>query len=92
MSARTFTRRFKRSIGQTPMQWLTLRRIRAAQELLEETHGSVDSIAVATGFGTAELLRYHFRKSVGVSPVEWRQTRNLPSASREPLQVDDAIG
>lgn len=77
MSTRTFMRRFQRSIGRAPMQWLTMRRIRAAQELLEETDKSVDWIASATGFGTAELLRYHFRQSVGISPVEWRQTRTL---------------
>jgi transcriptional regulator GlxA family with amidase domain len=62
------------------MQWLILRRIRAAQELLEETDQGVDAIAAATGFGTGELLRYHFRKCVGISPREWRQSRKLLKA------------
>ena len=82
MSTRTFMRRFRKSMGRAPMQWLIQRRIRAAQELLEETDKGMDSIAVASGFGTAELLRYHFRRSVGISPVEWRQTRTLLNASR----------
>lgn len=89
MSTRTFARRFQASIGRTPMQWLTLRRVRAAQLFLEETNRSVDWIATETGFGTAELLRYHFRRSVGISPIEWRQSRKLlgqstlPSGERE---------
>jgi len=90
MSTRTFMRRFQKSIGRAPMQWLTLRRIRAAQEFLEETDKSVDWIAAATGFGTAELLRYHFRKAVGISPIEWRQTRKLLSSNRASLEEDDA--
>jgi AraC family transcriptional activator FtrA len=86
MSTRTFMRRFQRSIGRAPMQWLTLRRIRAAQEFLEETDKSVDWIAGATGFGAPELLRYHFRKSVGISPIEWRQTRKLLSSNSASLE------
>lgn len=86
MSPRTFMRRFQRSIGRAPMQWLTQRRIRAAQEFLEETDRGVEWIAAATGFGTAELLRYHFRKSVGMSPIEWRQTRKLLNVDRLPLE------
>lgn len=82
MSTRSFMRHFHKTIGRPPMQWLTLRRIRAAQELLEDTEMSVDRIAAATGFGTGELLRYHFRRYVGISPVEWRQTRTLSKANR----------
>lgn len=89
MSTRTFMRRFQESMGRAPMQWLTQRRIRAAQEFLEETDRHVDWIAAATGFGTAELLRYHFRKCVGISPVEWRETRRLLSSNRLPLEDDD---
>jgi len=65
---------------------LTQRRIRAAQEFLEETDRGVEWIAAVTGFGTAELLRYHFRKSVGMSPIEWRQTRKLLNVDRLPLE------
>src|SRR5690606_6653539 len=92
MSTRTFMRRFQHSMGRPPMQWLTLRRIRAAQEYLEETDRNVSWIATATGFGTAESLRYHFRRSVGISPLEWRQTRKLLNANRAALEDDEASG
>jgi AraC family transcriptional regulator, transcriptional activator FtrA len=82
MSPRTFMRRFQNCIGRPPLQWLTLRRISAAQELLEESNRSMDWIAAATGFGTAELLRYHFRKSVGISPAQWRQAKDLLGSNR----------
>ena len=85
MSPRTFMRRFQAAIGRPPMHWLTLRRIRRAQELLEESDRSVQWIAAATGFGTPELLRYHFRKSVGTSPIGWRQTRRLLDSDDAPI-------
>jgi AraC family transcriptional activator FtrA len=75
MSTRTFSRRFSSCVGRPPMEWLTLRRLRAVQEYLEDTDRSLDWIAAATGFGSAELLRYHFRRAMGINPREWRRAR-----------------
>jgi AraC family transcriptional activator FtrA len=91
MSARTFTRHFRSSIGLSPMQWLTLRRMTTAREYLEETDKSVDWIAAATGFGTAELFRYHFRRSVGISPSEWRLARAQSRSSGRHLEAPQRV-
>ncbi|MEU7480703.1 helix-turn-helix domain-containing protein [Lentzea sp. NPDC042327] len=74
MSSRHLTRLFRTVTGTTPLQWLHMRRIRRAQELLELTDDSVDLIAEAAGMGTATTLRRHFHRTVGVPPDTYRRT------------------
>ncbi|MEU0029782.1 helix-turn-helix domain-containing protein [Streptomyces sp. NPDC006335] len=74
MSSRHLGRHFKHLTGTTPLQWLHTQRIRHAQELLETTDATVDTIAAATGMGTATTLRRHFHRSVGVPPDTYRRT------------------
>ncbi|MFI6655174.1 helix-turn-helix domain-containing protein [Streptomyces sp. NPDC050523] len=74
MSSRTLGRHFKVATGTTPLQWLLTQRIRRAQELLEITDDSIDTIAAATGMGTATTLRRHFNRTVGVPPDTYRRT------------------
>lgn len=74
MSSRNLGRRFRSITGTTPLQWLLTQRIRRAQALLETTMDSVDTIAEATGMGTATTLRRHFNRTVGVPPDTYRRT------------------
>lgn len=74
MSSRHLGRHFKSVTGTTPLQWLLTQRIRHAQELLETTDDTVDTIATATGMGTATTLRRHFARTVGVPPDTYRRT------------------
>jgi AraC family transcriptional regulator, transcriptional activator FtrA len=74
MSSRHLTRHFHAITGTTPLQWLLTQRIRRAQELLETTDHSVDTIATAAGMGTATTLRRHFHRTIGVPPDTYRQT------------------
>lgn len=71
MSSRHLGRRFRHLTGTTPLRWLHTQRIRHAQELLETTDATVDTIGAATGMGTAPTLRRHFHRS-------GRPTRHLP--------------
>ncbi|MFC7549702.1 helix-turn-helix domain-containing protein [Plantactinospora sp. GCM10030261] len=74
MSSRHLTRHFRSVTGTTPLQWLLTQRIRRAQELLEATDDSVDTIATAAGMGTATTLRRHFHRTIGVPPDAYRRT------------------
>ncbi|WP_344945717.1 helix-turn-helix domain-containing protein [Actinomadura miaoliensis] len=74
MSSRNLGRHFRSVTGTTPLQWLLTQRIRHAQELLETTDDSIDTIAAATGMGTATTLRRHFNRTVGVPPDTYRRT------------------
>jgi transcriptional regulator GlxA family with amidase domain len=74
LSSRHLGRHFRSATGTTPLQWLLNQRIRRAQELLETTDDSIDTIAAATGMGTATTLRRHFNRTVGVPPDTYRRT------------------
>jgi transcriptional regulator GlxA family with amidase domain len=74
MSSRNLARQFRSVTGTTPLQWLSAQRIRRAQELLENTDQSIDTVAQAAGMGTATTLRRHFNHTVGVPPDAYRRT------------------
>ena len=82
MSSRNLGRHFNSVTGTTPLQWLLTQRIRHAQELLETTDDSIDSIATAAGMGTATTLRRHFNRTVGVPPDAYRRTFRSRALSR----------
>ncbi|CAM5470902.1 AraC family transcriptional regulator [Streptomyces spiroverticillatus] len=72
-STRHLGRRFRAVTGQTPLQWLLAQRVRRAQELLESTDESIESVARATGMGTATTLRRQFKRVAGVPPDSYRR-------------------
>lgn len=84
MSERTFLRRFREMTGMAPSRWLTLARIQAAKEMLEDPGLPITEIAYRAGFGSVETLRHHFRRELKLSPRDYRQQyarRHLVSAS-----------
>ncbi|MGW1357230.1 GlxA family transcriptional regulator [Streptomyces chartreusis] len=74
MSVRTFTRRFREEVGSSPGQWLAQQRVERARHLLESTDLSVDQVADAAGFGTAQSMRQHLQAALGVTPTSYRRT------------------
>lgn len=74
LSERQLSRRFLEAFGQTPGSWLARERIRRAQELLETTDLTVDTVASQSGFGTAAGLRAAFAKYLHTSPSDYRAT------------------
>jgi transcriptional regulator GlxA family with amidase domain len=88
ISARHLGRQFKSTTGTTPLQWLLTQRIRRAQELLETTDDSIDTIADAIGMGTATTLRRHFHRTVGVSPYAYRRTFRSTEPAASPASGD----
>jgi transcriptional regulator GlxA family with amidase domain len=73
MSPRSFARRFVQETGTTPQRWLTGQRILLAQQLLEETGETVDTVAERAGFGNAAALRHHFRAWRHTTPHAYRR-------------------
>jgi transcriptional regulator GlxA family with amidase domain len=72
MSQRTFARRFQEITGVSPLRWLLQQRIRYAQELLETTDETVETVAQRAGFGSAAALRTHFQRAVALPPKTYR--------------------
>lgn len=72
LAERTFARRFRDTLGVTPLQWLLQERVRLAQELLETTDVPVEAVARRAGLGSAANLRHQFARQTGVSPRTYR--------------------
>jgi transcriptional regulator GlxA family with amidase domain len=79
MSPRTFARRFQQETGTTPYRWLLRQRVLLAQQLLEATDETVDSVAGRAGFGNAAGLRHHFLRTLGTTPHAYRRTFRGPA-------------
>jgi transcriptional regulator GlxA family with amidase domain len=80
MSVRNFERVFTRESGRTPSKYILQLRVEAAQQQLERTDRGLKQIAVACGFGSADVMRRSFSRLVGVTPNQYRHsTRTLTS-------------
>jgi transcriptional regulator GlxA family with amidase domain len=73
MSERNFARVFTREVGTTPARFVERARVEAARRHLEDTGDSVESIATACGFGTAETMRRTFLRILRTTPTEYRR-------------------
>lgn len=73
VSQRTLSRRFVEQTGLSPVQWLARRRVFRAREMLETTTLTIDTIAGATGFASANQFRVSFQRSTGTSPTAYRR-------------------
>ncbi|MCM6761783.1 helix-turn-helix domain-containing protein [Rathayibacter sp. ZW T2_19] len=81
MSPRTFARRFRADLGTTPLAWLNRQRLLRAQQLLEETDLTLETIAGRVGFGTAAVMRHHFVRVLQTTPAAYRRTFACAAAS-----------
>jgi transcriptional regulator GlxA family with amidase domain len=94
LSGRTFARRFREQTGTTPAQWLITARIRRAQELLETTSHSVETVAADAGFETAAAFRASFLRRVGLGPSQYRRRFNAggaPPVGRRPRSAEEVL-
>lgn len=73
MSPRHFARCFRDETGTTPARFVEAARLEAARRRLEESDDSIESIARACGFGTAETMRRAFVRVLHVAPTEYRR-------------------
>jgi transcriptional regulator GlxA family with amidase domain len=72
MSPRNFARLFVQAVGKTPGKHIEDLRVEAARRQLESTSRTLDEVAAASGFGSAEVLRRVFNRRLGVTPVLYR--------------------
>lgn len=77
LSTHYFLRAFTASTGQTPHQWLSLKRIENAKKQLGETNLSITDISMDLGFSSPAHFSGRFRQMVGVTPSAWRKEFTL---------------
>lgn len=67
-----FTRCFMAAYGETPMRYLTRRRIERAQDLLRNANLTITEICMLVGFSSLGSFSSRFTQLVGESPTEYR--------------------
>ncbi len=73
LSERTFKRRFRRSTGYAPLDYVQTLRVEEAKQMLETTATRIDGIAREVGYEDANAFRRLFKRLVGISPRVYRQ-------------------
>ncbi len=81
-----FAAQFKAATGLRPHEYLLLRRIERAQEMLVEPDASLVDVALSVGFLNQSHFTSTFKRFVGQPPGAWRQARGYgaqrPAAAR----------
>jgi AraC family transcriptional regulator len=73
ISAYHFARQFKAATGLPPHQYVILRRVERAKQLLQAgTDLSLVEVAVRAGFSDQSQFTHHFKRLVGVTPGQFR--------------------
>jgi AraC family transcriptional regulator len=76
LSVTHFSRIFKKSMGESPHQFVLQQRVQCAKELLVSLNLRMIDIAVASGFKTQQHFARIFRKVSGLSPTEYQRLKS----------------
>ncbi len=67
-----FARSFEAAYGETPMRYLTRRRIERAQDLLRSANLTITEICMMVGFSSLGSFSSRFTQLVGETPTSYR--------------------
>lgn len=79
-----FVRTFADTYGDTPMRYLTRRRIERAQDLLRSANLTVTEVCMMVGFASLGSFSSRFRELVGESPTQYRDRWSVTGGPRIP--------
>ncbi len=71
-SLKTLSKQFKDLTGMSLSEYVEMRRLNRAEEMLKENHLNVNEIAAGCGFGSQNTLYKVFKRVHGVSPTAYR--------------------
>jgi AraC-like DNA-binding protein len=74
LSPSHFVRRFGEAFGETPIRYLTRRRIERAQDLLRVANLTVTEVCTAVGFASLGSFSSRFSELVGQTPTAYRDS------------------
>lgn len=87
LSERSFTRRFTRATGMSPMAYIQTLRLEEAKQVLETTDLPVEAVANEAGYEDASFFGRLFKRKVGLTPAQYRKRfggmRRALSAARK---------
>lgn len=73
LAGRTFTRRFQRATGLSPLEYVHTLRLEEAKQQLEIGDEPMEAIAEAVGYEDAAYFSRLFKRKVGLSPAQYRR-------------------
>lgn len=74
LSRSAFAARFRELVGESPLAYLGVLRMRQAEQLLQRTPLSLTAIAEQLGYQSSQAFNRAFRRHAGVSPGRFRRT------------------
>ena len=83
MSRRSLERRFKRSVGVTPLRYVQILRVEEAKRLLEEGTRTFSEITYHVGYEDIPFFRKLFIRLTGLRPNEYQ--RRFTGYSGDPI-------
>lgn len=92
LSRMHFASQFRMATGLRPHEFLLRRRVRRAEELLQNSRMAIVEIALTVGFQTQAHFTTVFKRFVGCTPRQWRMSSQLPGllAVSHDVQTDAA--
>jgi len=87
MSRSTFALKFKQTVGESPMEYLTRWRMLLAGDRLMNSSDPVSVIAPALGYESESAFSTAFKRVMGCSPRQYSRGGNLASSSRGEEEV-----
>jgi AraC-like DNA-binding protein len=81
MSRSTFALKFKQTVGDSPMEYLTRWRMLVAGDKLANSSDPVSVIALSLGYESESAFSTAFKRVMGCSPRQYTRGRNLASSS-----------
>ncbi len=72
LTARTFKRRFVKTTGYQPLDYVQSLRVEEAKQMLETSNDSIDAIAAMVGYEEPNSFRRLFKRTTGITPHQYR--------------------
>jgi AraC family transcriptional regulator len=72
-----FARQFKIATGLPPHQFVIMRRVERAKQLLQGGDLSLAEVAIHAGFSGQSVFCHHFKRLVGVTPRQFRMSARI---------------
>ncbi len=79
----TLTEHFKKEFGMTIMEYVTMKKMQRAEQLLVNSDMSIREVSEACGFPSIEYFSRSFKKHSGLSPYTWRCENAMHDKSKK---------
>jgi AraC-like DNA-binding protein/ABC-type Fe3+-hydroxamate transport system substrate-binding protein len=91
LTASSFSRSFKKIMGEPPIEYLTRLRIESAKELLSQQDCRIKEVSSAVGYDDEFYFSRIFHKAVGVSPTFYMKRNRMKVAVASCLRFQDSL-